>query len=218
MELSQCAYVFRAIASASSSAATEEEDAAASYQLEGICRARVQLEFTPPSAHSTLADNDWSQLQLLNARLVSEANALSLRLVLITRERGALVCALTRSPDAPLRILARQAHYDTTGAELPYVDGEPSLAHGAPVYSLLYSYFSSETGGYAFAGVAPVATRIVGMPLCLSRQRLQALQSDWYKHLCVDAPQQSRCFVVWPRSSETQLRWLHSRDGLARGC
>ena len=226
MELPQCAYVFRATVEPSS----EEEV----YQLEGICRSRATLDFTPPRAHqNTLADNDWSQLQLLNARLVSAANALSLRFVFITRDRGVFVCALTRTPAAagasPLRVMERLSHYDTTGAELPYVDGETSIAHGAPVYSLLYS-FLEEAGApmmirrYAFEGVSPIVTRIVGVPLFLNSQRLHAMHVDWIQRMGVDAPQHSRCHVRRrpaaddsKNDEEEPLRWLHSADGFTRG-
>jgi hypothetical protein len=221
MEIPQCTYVYRAAG---------ETD----YQLEGVCASRATLEFTPPGAHSTLADNDWSQLQLLNTRLVGEANALSLRLVFITRQHGVFVCALTRA--GPLRVLEHRPapcrHYSTLRAALPYVDGDAAVAHGAPVYSLLYSFkeevappHSSSSSSYprrhhyAFEGLSPIATRIVGVPLFLTRQRLQALQTDWGQYLSVDAPQHSRCHV---RSlDETQpcpytLRWLGSADGLTR--
>jgi hypothetical protein len=211
MEIPQCTYVYRAAG---------ETD----YQLEGVCASRATLEFTPPSAHSTLADNDWSQLQLLNTRLVGEANALSLRLVFITRQHGIFVCALTRA--GPLRVLEHRPapcrHYSTQRAALPYVDGDAAVAHGAPVYSLLYSF--KETAPphlprrhYAFEGLSPIATRIVGVPLFLTRQRLQALQTDWGQYLSVDAPQHSRCHVrLLDEAQPCHLRWLGSADGLTR--
>ena len=163
MEMPQCTYVYRA-------------SAAEAYQLEGVCASRATLEFTPPSAHTTLAENDWSQLQLLNARLVSEANALSVRLAFITRAHGVFVCALTRA--GPLRVLEHRPtarRYDAP-TMLPYVDGDAGVAHGAPVYSLLFAFEQeAETPrrrSYTFRGLSPIATRVVGVPLLLTRQRL----------------------------------------------
>ena len=203
MEMPQCTYVFRITAADP-----------CSYRLEGIRRTRAALAFTPPRSNSSLAENDWAQLQLLNERLVHMANALSLRFVFITRSQGAFVCEPTRA--GTLRVLERCAHYDTNGAELPYVDGDEPVAHGAPVYSLLYSFEEGPRPRlYNFDGLSPLSTRVVGVPICLNQQRLQTLLSNWSQTLCPEAQHHSRCHVRLT-DSQCQLRWLTSADGLAR--
>jgi hypothetical protein len=191
------------------------EAGGALYQMEAILPSAHDVFYSAILRSCALSAADLAQLQLLDDLLIPDCNAQSIRLLFATLDQGAFLCGLTAQ--GTLRVLEHledaPGHTDTSAranALLPCVDSKYGDVCSAMVYSLIHHFHETRERVYAHEGIALVPSYILGMPVFLTQERLQALLHDWSTRLLALARSHA-LYVVTPlqppqQGSEPVLR------------